>query len=201
MVPGNKTIMLEPPEPDSGIVKPSGPKWYIYQDADSILNHGEWTNWMAERDPGRMMELSFVDSQNPYSGLTALRVNANFQHSSWGGIAVASEPNYWGETPSDFAYDLRNARRLVFYARGENGGEMIRIKVAIAGDQPYGDSAKSPAATRWIRLTRDWQRYELSLQGCDLRRVITPFVFVTDRAHNEERAITFYLDEIYFEIE
>ena len=198
----NKSIMPELPESDSAKIRPNTLKWYIYKDADSTENHGEWTNWMAERDPATMMTLSLVDSGRPYSGRgSSIRATVNFQSSSWGGIAVASNADYWGETPSDIAYNLSGARRLVFRARGKRGGEMIQVKVAIAGDKPYGDSSKTPAATNWIRLTSDWQRYELSLDGYNLRRVITPFAFVTNRVHNERDTIVFYLDDIYFEME
>lgn len=198
ITPGNKTIMPVPSQNGSGFIRPNTQKWYIYKDADSKENHGEWTNWMAQRNPENMMELSLVDRTHPYSGDTAIKVKVNFKNSSWGGIAVASLPNYWGETQSNFAYDLSNAERLVFYARGESGGESIQVKVAIAGDKPYGDSSKIPASTRWINLSAGWQRYELSLEGFNLRRVITPFSFVTDKAHNGRDSITIYLDEIYF---
>ncbi len=200
VLPSNKSIMPSSPEPGDGIIRPSRERWYIYKDADSEENHGEWTNWMAEKDPGRMITLSLVEKEHPYSGSTCVRINMNLSEQSWGGIAVASLANYWGKTPSDFAYDLREAQRLVFHARGERGDEMIQVKVAIAGSEPYGDSIKTPISSRWIRLTTEWQRYELSVEGHNLRRVITPFAFVADRAHNSESSITFYLDEIYFEM-
>src|SRR6185436_1393695 len=120
----------------------------------------------------------------------------------WAGLAAASADDYWGRAPSDAAYDLSAARNLVFFARGARGGESIQVKVAIAGDQPYGDSAPYPAETPWITLGKDWARYELPLESFDLRRVITPFAFVVSRAHGSgSGAFTFYLDEIYFEME
>jgi hypothetical protein len=199
VTPNNRMIMPAPPE-GGGFIRPNRQRWYIYKDADSEENHGEWTNWMAEegQNPKKVMELNLRDEAFPYSGRTAIKVRVNFQNSDWGGVAVASLPNYWGEQPSEFCYDLSNAQRLIFHAKGELGGECIQVKVAIAGDQPYGDSARTPAATRWITLSTEWQMYELSLEGYNLRRVITPFCFVTDRPHNNRESITFYLDEIYF---
>lgn len=190
----------EQPKPGSGIIRPKSHKWYVYKDADSKENHGEWTNWLPENS-GDMLNLSLVSNKSRAYGSTAVRVDVRFQHPWWCGIAISSQENYWGEEPSDFAYDLSRARKLVFHARGEEGGEMIRVKVAIAGDKPHGDSSVRPADTRWLRLSREWRRYELPLDGYDLKRVITPFAFVTDRVHNEAEAIRFYLDEIYFTIE
>lgn len=174
-------------------------RWYVYRDADSPENHGEWSNWLP-KEASQMIKLSLVDKANPMSGAHAIRVEVTFAFPGWCGIAVASQPDCWGETPVP-SFDLRKAKRLVFSARGEKGDESIQVKVAITGDKPYGDSAKIPAATRWIALTKDWKQYDLPLKGYNLSRVITPFVFVTDMSHNDAPKITFYMDEIYFEME
>jgi hypothetical protein len=174
-------------------------RWYVYNDSGSDENHGEWTN-LVPAQAAQMIKLSLVDRTRPFSGTTAVRVDVKFLEPWWCGIAVASFADYWGKKPSAAAYDLRGARKLVFYARGEKGGEGLQIKTAITGDQKYGDSAKLPAATKWLVLTKDWQRYELDLAGLDLKRVVTPFSFVTNRDHNADPAVTFYLDDIYFEM-
>ncbi len=175
--------------------------WYVYKDADFADNHGIWSNWMAEKNPSEMMNLSLVDKNNPYSGSTGLKVEVNFNNSSWGGICTSSAPNYWGKTEGP-AYDLSHAKSLVFYAR-TNDNASIQLKVAITGNNSFGDSAKSPAETNWIILTKDWKRYELKLSGTgiNLERTITPFCFVTSKAYNDSPIITFQLDEIYFEME
>lgn len=91
----------------------------------------------------------------------------------------------------------------MFYAKGERGGEAIQVKVAVAGDKQFGDSALSPAATPWLTLKKTWQRYELPIdpQHTDLKRVVTPFCFVTSQDQNDAKEITFYLDHIYFVLE
>jgi len=192
--------MPEVPKEGSAFIMPKEKKWYVYKDATSEENHGEWTNWMGEKNLGDMMELSLVDNSNPFSGDTSIKVSVNFNYSDWGGIAIASISNYWGDKPSNFAYNLSGAKKLIFYARGERGGEMIQIKVGIVNDKPYGDSTGFPVETQWISLSREWKRYELSLEGRNLKRIITPFAFVTNKEHNRDRVIKFYLDEIYFEM-
>ncbi|MBS1807447.1 MAG: hypothetical protein JST84_04570 [Acidobacteria bacterium] len=181
--------------------KTSSSPWYIYKDGDFTGNHGEWTNGMP-KEVGQMLRLSLVDKTDPYSGSTAIRVDVDFRPPMWCGIAVASAPDYWGETPGP-GYDLSRAKKLVFYAKGDKGGESIQIKTAITGDKKFGDSARTPAATPWITLKKEWTRYELPLEykRSELKRVITPFVFVTSRDHNTAPTITFYLDEIYIELD
>ena len=74
----------------------------------------------------------------------------------------------------------------------------IQVKVGITGGNPYGDSTPLPFDTGWIQLTREWRRYELPLDGAALNRVISPFVLITNRAHNPAGKALIYLDEIYF---
>lgn len=188
---------------------PVGPRWYVYRDSDAPDNHGFWTNYLV--DPrieekrvrqiiNRIMNPSLVERARPVEPATWVKVDVSLQDEfQWVGLAVASQENYWGDTPGP-GFDLSAARKLVFRARGQEGGESIQVKVAICGDKKYGDSARIPAATEWITLTPNWRSYELDLKGTDLRRVITLFAFVADKAHNPQGALTFYLDEIYFDM-
>jgi hypothetical protein len=140
-----------------------------------------------------------VDKKDPHTGETCVRVGVTLKPPFWCGIAVSCAPKFWGKKPGVPAFNLSRAKKLVFYARGDQGGEYIQVKVAITGDERFGDSAKFPAATKWLSLRKGWQRYELDLRGYDLKRVVTPFVFVTDLTHNRPGSFTFYLDDIHFE--
>jgi hypothetical protein len=171
----------------------------VYDDADSDGNHGEWTNLMPA-EAGKMIGLNLVNGTDPASGSSSVRIEIKFVSPWWCGIAVASVADYRGDKPSAAAYNLQGARKLVFKARGEKGGESIQVRVGITGDQKYGDSLRVPASTRWLTLTTDWRSYELDVTGLDLKRIITPFVFVTNRDHNPESSLVFHLDEIYFEM-
>mgnify|MGYP001571510438 CR=1 FL=1 len=194
-------LALDEGHAGDGIKEDAEMRWYVYRDADSSLNHGEWTNWMPG-NAGKMVQLDLTDKTEPASGSTAVRVVVKLEDPNWCGIAVASFPDGWGLKPQPAYEELKNAKKLVFFARGHKGeGETIKVKVAIAGDKPHGDSAKIPAETEWITLGKSWKKYELSLKGYDLTRVITPFAFVTDKAHNSGGALTFYLDDIYFVLE
>ena len=173
-------------------------RWYIYSEGEAPSNHGYWTNYMPEN--GRdMIRLNLADTTNPFHGRTAIRMDVQLRSPGWCGIAVASAVNYWGQQPNTQAFNLKQARRLVLYARGQRGGESIQVKVAIAGDQPFGDSAKVPITSQWLKLSQRWQRFEIDLRGAETSRVITPFAIVTNNGHNTDPNFTIFLDEIFIE--
>ena len=172
-------------------------RWYVYNDSDSEENHGEWTNVMPA-EGAQMIKLNLVDRTNPASGTTSVRVEIKFASPWWSGLAVASVADYWGDKPGAAAYNLQGATKLVFKARGERGDESIQVRVGITGDKRYGDSLRLPASTPWITLTKEWRTYELDVAGLDLKRIITPFVFVANRDHNPDGGLVFHLDEVHF---
>ena len=114
------------------------------------------------------------------------------------GIVVASAPGYWGAEAGP-GFDLAGARALVFRARGENGGERIRVKAAVAGDQPFGDTASLPLDSGWLTLGSDWQEFRIDAAGRDLSRVVTPFLVMANDKHNPGGRITVFLDDIRYE--
>ena len=117
----------------------------------------------------------------------------------WCGIGVASNAGYWGDRPGE-GFDLRRAQALAFRARGAAGGERIRIKAAIAGDQPFGDLAPLPIDPGWLQLSADWRDYRIGTDGRDLSRVITPFMLIANDKHNPSGRLTVFLDDIRYEM-
>lgn len=171
----------------------------VFDDAGAPDNRGHWAEIMTGGD-GASVGIDMADRSRPTaSGETAVRLDFVFGPTpgSWAGVVVTSAPGYWGATPGP-AFDLTAADRLVFSARGAAGGEAIRVKVAIADDAPAGDSAPLPFDTGWLSLDRNWQRFELPLDGSALKRVITPFVVIANRAHNPAGRATVYVDDIRF---
>lgn len=61
------------------------------------------------------------------------------------------------------AYDLSRAKKLVFWARGAEGDEVLQVKIGILTDKTLGDRTTFPIASKWLRLTSQWTRYELLL--------------------------------------
>ena len=84
----------------------------------------------------------------------------------WGGIVWQSPGNDWGDKTG--GWNLSDATRLIVKARGEEGGEEVTFSFGLIGaDKPFHDSAKGSTK---VTLTREWQPYEISLAGKDLRR-------------------------------
>ena len=85
---------------------------------------------------------------------------------------------YASETP----FDLSGAERIVFFAKGELGGETI--KALAIGKPPDLVSTPPLNALQFevvspnIVLTNDWKRYELHVDGLDLKDVSSPFGLV-----------------------
>ncbi|OGR90181.1 MAG: hypothetical protein A2992_01505 [Elusimicrobia bacterium RIFCSPLOWO2_01_FULL_59_12] len=114
----------------------------------------------------------------------------------WAGVYWQHPANNWGDRPGRTGYDLRGARRLLFWARGEKGGEKIHeVRLGgIVGRFPDSASvAKGP-----INLTKDWRRYEIELGDKDLRHIIGGFGFSLVKRDNVGEVI-FYLDDIGYE--
>ncbi|HKR72580.1 MAG TPA: hypothetical protein VJR94_00560 [Candidatus Nitrosocosmicus sp.] len=85
---------------------------------------------------------------------------------------------YASETP----LDLSDAKRIVFFAKGELGGETIKaLAIGKSPDlvsTPPLNTLQFEVVSPNIVLTKDWKRYELHLGGLDLQDVSSPFGLV-----------------------
>ena len=157
-----------------------------------------WSN-VVPANGNEMLRIDLADRTGPASGATAIRIDIAFTSAGWCGIAVASNAGYWGDRPGD-GFDLRRARALSFRARGAAGGERIRVKAAVAGDQPFGDSAPLPINSGWLQLSADWREYRVDTDGRDLSRVITPFMLIANNKQNPGGRLTIFLDDVRYEM-
>ena len=181
------------PTKDSGVLTPQDCPFYVYQDYGSDLNHFKPAGWMGDTSDVVFDENYRMDPERP----VVIQIKYNRSGSQgWSGI-------YWWDPPNssfgliDGGYNLSNAKKLTFYARGENDGEKGEFKVGgIRGT--YTDSLDPALSTGPITLTKDWQPYTLDLTGADLSHIIGGFVWVTNKDINTEPA-TIYIDEIKFE--
>ena len=110
----------------------------------------------------------------------------------------------WGDYPNA-GIDLRGAKQLTFWARGELGGERVEFFVFGVGRDvelgqpvmPYPDSSKK-VSLGVVTLTSQWRQYKLKLKGKDLSYVLGGFGWVASAEENGDRDITFYLDDIRY---
>ncbi len=128
----------------------------------------------------------------PHTGSECLRCEFAAR-AGWGGVAWQHPTDNWGERAG--GYDLTGAKRLVFWARGDQGGETVDFKFGVVPrDRPYFDTAHGERLN--VVLTPEWRRYEIPVGGLDLSRVVTGFVW---SVASPGRPVVFYLDDIRWE--
>jgi hypothetical protein len=169
--------------------------FYIYREFRSRENHFAPSGWMGDYG-----DIRFDDHWRPTGSggaKTVIRIDytaQSRQQVGWAGIYWQQPANNWGSRPGGL--NLNGARKLVFKARGDKGGEMVEeFKVGgIAGD--YADSGSAGIGP--IVLAKDWKEYQISLDGQELSSIAGGFCWTISRDHNPDGAI-FYLDDIRFE--
>jgi hypothetical protein len=143
------------------------------------------------------MDEEFVDSENHCDFCIAMEYTPGPS-----GRAIVA---LWNSEP----LDLGSAKKLVFSARGENGGE--RLVTYAAGSDVANRLADASStipensgladvrfsASKDLTLTTQWQRYEMDLENTDLSQVTHAFAFEILQGHGDEKQVA-YIDSIYF---
>jgi hypothetical protein len=168
--------------------------FYIFKDANAGVNHGVPSGWMGDF---RDLTLDIACADTPHSGKTCMKTVYTAEGSrfaNWAGIAWQFPANNDGTI--DGGLNLAGAKKLVFWARGEKGGEVIdTFKFGCTlGAYPDSDST----AVFNVILTKDWKKYEITIEGLDLSYISGFFGWVASKEHNPS-GMTFYLDEISIE--
>ncbi len=182
------------PKPDESVEAKEFEEFVVYRDKRYVKNHYIPSGWMG--DAG---DIKFNDNSkdNPQSGYTCIEIGytAKFsQNAGWAGVYWQNPANNWGMIKG--GYDLTGAKKLTFWARGKEGGEVIsEFKMGgITGEYSDSDSASIGP----IELTDSWKQYTIDLEGMDLSYISGGFCWVISKIYNDE-GCTFYLDEIRYE--
>jgi hypothetical protein len=147
------------------------------------------SGWMGNTDA---IEFDDACKDKPHAGESCIRVTYNAE-GKWGGIVWQSPPDDWGDEPGGF--DVTGAKKLTFWARGDKGGEMVEFKMGIyPKSKPYHDT--STASLGKVKLTTEWKEYTIPLEGKNLARIKSGFVF---SVAGRKEPITFYIDDIKYE--
>ncbi len=183
-----------PVAPASGPAAPKGETvkipCVVYSDFDA---EGETpfiaSGWMGATEA---IEMDDAWRENVQSGSSCIKVSFN-EPKGWGGVVWQNPANNWGD--DEGGVDLSGAQKLSFWARGENGGEVVEFKMGlIAKNKPFYDTGK--ASLGKVKLTKEWKQYTLPLTGKDLGRIVTGFCWVVA---GRKDPTTFYLDNIVYE--
>lgn len=128
----------------------------------------------------------------PHSGTTCVKFTFG-PSESWGGVVWQSPAEDWGDKPG--GANATGAKKLTFWAKGDFGGETVSFKYGILGkDKKFSDSSTGELPD--VALTSTWKKYEIPVEGKDLSRVKTGFVWTVA---NARKKMTFYIDDIQFE--
>jgi hypothetical protein len=167
--------------------------FYIYQSFGARENHFVPSGWMGDYGDIRFSD-KFKDQS---TGGTVIQVTYSAQAkqgNGWAGIYWQNPANNWGSKSGGF--NLNGAKKLVFRARGDKGGETVsQFKVGgITG--AYADSGS--AAIGPITLAKEWKEYEIDLVGQELSSISGGFCWTMTRDENPEGSVI-YLDDIRYE--
>ncbi|MCP4649184.1 MAG: hypothetical protein GY853_03765 [PVC group bacterium] len=166
----------------------------VYFDRGNRQNHFCPSGWMGDFGDVKMNE-KWTD--NPHSGKSCIKftyTGKGKQGANWCGVFWQNPPNNWGEKKGGF--DLSEATKLTFWARGETGKERIQeFKMGGIGGT-YSDS--DSAGIGPVDLTTEWQQYTIDLTDVDLTYVNGGFCWSTNIDANPEGCVL-YLDDIQYE--
>jgi len=162
----------------------------IYVEKGSASNHYAASGWMGNTKGVKVDE---GWANNPHGGKkSCLRVEYS-DAGDWAGIVWQDPANDWGEQPG--GWNLKGAKKLKFWARGEKGGENVNFKFGILGaDKKYSDTASGE--TGETKLTKEWKEYTIDLEGKDLSRIKTGFVW---SLAGQGAPVVFFLNDIRYE--
>ncbi|MFH1776063.1 MAG: hypothetical protein ABH952_00650 [Candidatus Omnitrophota bacterium] len=168
------------------------------QEVIVYYDHGDKNNYYHPSVQfGDEKDLNINDRStfNPQSGMTCIKViytpKGDF---GWAGLYWLNPADNWGVI--DDGIDLSFAKKLTFWAKGENGGEKVAVFKYGGIKNIYNDSDNHGIGP--VELTDKWQQYTIDLSKRNLKYIIGGFCFQISKLHNL-RGATFYIDNIRYE--
>ena len=188
----------------------------VYTDLSAAGNHFPALTMVP--DENARVGMDQCCTENPFSGSTCIECTFQSQGNNYGGyyflngVLTGDETGpqaNWGDEP-DAGFDLNGAANITFYARGKTGGEKVEFFVGGVGwkvdwqgnstipEKPFPDSFPK-VRTGVFTLGKVWKQYTIDLQGQDLSYVLSGFGWVATAADNNDKNITFYIDEVQWD--
>jgi hypothetical protein len=131
-------------------------------------------------------------TDNCHSEPTCIRIVYHPPSNKWAGVYWQYPDGNWGDDPG---HTVVGAKKLIFWARGERGGELVSFKVGGINRKKYKDSLEKSLGP--VKLTTDWKPYEIDLSDANTSSVIGAFAWVAS-AKGNPNGLTFYLEGICF---
>ncbi len=184
----------------------------VYDDVSSPGNHFHVFAKVPSGNAPAAINGSWPD--NPHSGATSIRCELLEGNSdpTFGGFYFLNGTLRDKQTRPEINFgvepnagvNLRGAKELTFWARGNAGGERIKFLMGGVGhppnDAPYPDS--TPAVEISRTLSTGWQKFTIPLPqgGRDLEYIQNGFGWLASLKDNPGGAV-FFLDDIQYELD
>ncbi len=180
----NYPLLGQGPKPKKAL-PPAPTPFPVYRDGA----HGVWyaSGYMGNNGAMRLDEKC---DEKPHSGETCLKVEYS-ANDNWAGVFWQSPANDWGDKAG--GANLSKSSMLVFWARGEKGGEKVSFFMGGLKDKAFSDTANRKLEN--VTLKKEWTRYRIPLDGEDLSYIKTGFGF---NFGGQGRPFAFYLDDIEY---
>jgi len=168
--------------------------FYVYTDYHAPQNHFSPSGWMGDYGDIRIDDRSTDD---PADGKTCIKITYSAKRSQgagWAGMYWQQPDNNWGNRFG--GYDLSGKKRVTFWVKGAQGGEVIaEFKVGgISGT--FEDSGSAHIGP--VVLPDHWEQLAIDLSNVDLKHITGGFAWSASADQNRQ-GMAFYLDEIRFE--
>ncbi len=175
--------------------KPFKP-FVVYQDKGS-LNRFVPSGYMPT---GECIKMDDAWRDNCHENTSCIKVvydtGCSLKSRRWAGVYWLNPADNWGDRKG--GYNLTGARRLVFWARGEAGGERIaEFRLGGVGNgREYPDS--DTASIGPVILSKEWKEYAIDLRDKDLTYISGGFAWIANTDDNPSSCV-FYLAHIRYE--
>ena len=170
---------------------PAAP-FVVYRDDGFAGNKFQPTEYIGDKEA---LQFDTGWKEGAQEGQTCIKVTYKaIGDYGWAGLYWVNPAGNWGNQRG--GYDLRFAKKLTFWARGEKGGEHIAVfrYGGIKGN--FSDSDNHGIGP--LVLTKEWKQYTVDLSNRSLKYISAGFSFALTKAHNRQGCI-FYLDAIQYE--
>ena len=180
----NSPLLGSGPKPKKAL-PPAPTPFPVYRDGAKGVWHA--SGYMGNNGALRLDEKC---DEKPHSGETCLKVEYS-ANDNWAGVFWQSPANDWGDQAG--GANLSKSSMLVFWARGEKGGEKVSFFMGGLKDKAFSDTANRKLEN--VTLKKEWTRYRIPLDGEDLSYIKTGFGF---NFGGQGRPFAFYLDDIEY---
>jgi hypothetical protein len=166
----------------------------VYGDGNPWEQHGAPSGWMGDF---RDLRMDQKWTNHVHGGAACIKIIYTAQGSRYANmVGVMWQHPANNDGTIDGGLDLRGAKKVTFWARGEQGGEMIETFFFGGALGAYPDTDKTGINN--IYLSKEWTQYEIDLSGLDLSYISCFFGWATARFNNPD-GMVFYLDDIQVE--